>query len=147
MIEQCRLRFGSEKIRFERADFREIHLAPEAFDLVVSSISIHHLDDPAKRSLFRTIYKALVPNGVFVYSDQFAGASEEIYRKHIEEWREAAIQQGTTPEEWDSWMKHQNQHDHHAPLSDQMSWLNGCGFKTVDCSWRYLLWSVVYAAK
>ena len=147
MIEQCRQRLRSEKVSFERADFKQIRLAPATFDLVVSSISIHHLDDSAKRSLFRTIHDALVPNGVFVYSDQFAGASEEIYRKHIEEWRAAAIQQGTTLEEWDEWMKHQDQHDYHTPLADQMSWLTGCGFKTVDCSWRYLLWAVVCAVK
>jgi tRNA (cmo5U34)-methyltransferase len=147
MIEQCRQRLRSENVSFERTDFREIRLAPETFDLVVSSISIHHLDDPAKKLLFRTIHDALAPEGVFVYSDQFAGATEEVYRKHIEEWKEAAIRQGTTAEEWDAWMKHQDEHDHHAPVVDQMSWLKGCGFKTVDCSWRYLLWAVVSAAK
>jgi tRNA (cmo5U34)-methyltransferase len=39
------------------------------FDLVVSSLVVHHLDGPAKRDLFRRVHGALAPGGAFVLGD------------------------------------------------------------------------------
>jgi tRNA (cmo5U34)-methyltransferase len=39
------------------------------FDLVVSALAIHHLDDAAKADLFRRVWSALVPGGRFVMLD------------------------------------------------------------------------------
>jgi tRNA (cmo5U34)-methyltransferase len=39
------------------------------FDLVVSSLAVHHLDDTGKRSFFRRVRAALRPEGRFVMGD------------------------------------------------------------------------------
>ncbi len=39
------------------------------FDLVVSSLAVHHLDDAGKRNLFRRVRAALRPGGRFVMGD------------------------------------------------------------------------------
>ena len=57
------------------------------------------------------------------------------------------MEAGSTEDEWQMWMQHQTEHDFHDTLSDQMAWLRDAGFETVDCVWRYLLWSVVQARK
>ncbi len=44
-------------------------------------------------------------------------------------------------------MDHQRDHDFHDPLHSQMDWLQKAGYKEVDCTWRYLLWTVIQARK
>jgi tRNA (cmo5U34)-methyltransferase len=39
------------------------------FDLVVSALSVHHLDDPAKAELFRRVAAVVRPGGRFVLGD------------------------------------------------------------------------------
>ena len=54
---------------------------------------------------------------------------------------------GSSQQEWQMWMEHQRQHDHHDSLAEQMKWLGEAGFAIVDCPWRYLLWTVMHAIK
>lgn len=129
------------------SDFRDLEFEDGSLDLVVSSISLHHLDDAAKQVLFARIHAWLRPGGVLCYSDQFAGEAPETYAKHMASWKEEAAALGATPTEWEAWMRHQDDHDHHAPLRAQMQWLAAAGFEPVDCVWRYLLWTVILAER
>jgi tRNA (cmo5U34)-methyltransferase len=133
--------------RVARADMRQLPVANGTVDLIVSSIAIHHLVDDDKRALFSEIHRALRPGGVFTYSDQFAGATDDLYARHMAIWRERAAALGAPDDEWAAWMKHQDLHDHHSPIGDQMDWLRGSGFAVVDCVWRYALWTVLQARK
>lgn len=130
-----------------RADFEGLPFTPGRFDLCVSSIAIHHVDDAAKQRLFASVFEALRPDGVFAYSDQFRGETAEIYAKHMESWKREAFALGATEGEWDAWMRHQERDDHHATLRDQVRWLEDAGFAPVDCVWRNLLWTVLVARR
>jgi len=148
MIETCRRRFsGAPGLRYHTLDFAQIEFDVGSVDLVVSSIAIHHLDDAAKQALFRKVACWLRDVGVLAYSDQFRGASDEISATHQRCWREEALKLGCSADEWDSWMRHQDDHDHHATLEEQVGWLRAAGFALVDCPWRHLLWTVLIAHK
>ena len=148
MIENCKRRFaGAPNLRYHTLDFAQMAFDDHSVDLVVSSISIHHLDDTAKQALFRRVFSSLREGGVLAYADQFRGVSNEIHTTHMTRWREEAFRLGCSPEEWDTWMRHQDRHDHHATLEDQVGWLHGAGFVLVDCPWRHLLWTVLIARK
>lgn len=41
------------------------------FDAVISALSIHHLQDSDKQTLFKLVYDHLPPGGIFVNYDQF----------------------------------------------------------------------------
>lgn len=147
-LAQCRQRFaGSKRIAYQQADFRELNCNPASYDLVASSIAIHHLPDPEKARLFQKVYAWLSGDGVLVYSDQFAGATPGLYQRHLDYWQAEAARLGVSQEEWEQWMRHQEESDRHASLPDQMSWLRDAGFASVDCTWRFLLWTVVQAEK
>ncbi len=45
------------------------------FDLVVSALAIHHLDDPGKANLFRRVASALGPGGRFAFLDVVAAVA------------------------------------------------------------------------
>ena len=148
LLGQCRTRLAEfDRVEFQRADFRNLDFAPGSFDLVTSSIAIHHLTHTEKAQLFAKIHNWLDAGGIFTYSDQFAGATDDLYVRQIADWKQQSEQLGATPEEWAAWMEHQRAHDHHAPLVDQIKWLQAAGFHAVDCTWRYVLWTVVQARK
>ena len=147
-LEACRSRLESdERFVYEKDDFRNLSYEPNSFDFIVSSISIHHLTPPEKRSLFAMVYAWLKPDGVLAFADQCAGATDDLYARHIDNWKEQSFQAGSTDDEWNMWMQHQAEHDHHDTLTDQIDWLREAGFSVVDCPWRYLLWSVIQARK
>jgi tRNA (cmo5U34)-methyltransferase len=144
----CRNRLGDDaRFHYDTQDFRQLRFEPGQFDLVASSIAVHHLTSPEKQTLFANILRWLNPQGIFAYADQHAGATDDLYRRHMDHWKAAAIGAGSTGQEWEMWMKHQADHDHHDSLTDQIDWLRTAGFKVVDCPWRYLLWAVVQARK
>jgi tRNA (cmo5U34)-methyltransferase len=148
LLDQCKKRLqGFGKIVYREEDFRSLEFDPGSFDLVVSSISLHHLTHEEKARLFAHVYGWLDHTGVFSYSDQFRGATEDLYTKQMDDWRRHSEDLGATAEEWDAWMAHQEAHDYHATLVDQIRWLRRAGFRTIDCTWRYILWTVVQAGK
>jgi tRNA (cmo5U34)-methyltransferase len=147
MLIKCQETTDPSRLQLLRMDFENLSFAPDFFDLVVSSISIHHIDHPAKQKLFRQVFQCLRPGGVLAYSDQFAGDTDEIYRKHMEAWKKEAAALGASAQEWAAWMQHQEDHDHHASLRDQLAWLQKAGFAGIDCVWRYLLWTVMVAER
>ncbi len=148
-LDVCRSRFpeANDAIEFEEQDFRELTYDNGTFDLVVSSIAIHHLVPDEKQRLFRQCRDWLTDDGIFNFADQCAGATDDLYARHIANWQQLTFQAGSTAEEWEMWMQHQQEHDHHDTLADQLAWLTKAGFTVVDCPWRYLLWSVIQARK
>ncbi|MDA0196980.1 MAG: class I SAM-dependent methyltransferase [Bacteroidetes bacterium] len=148
MIEACRSRFKSiNSISYDQTDFRNLKYEGNSFDLVISSISIHHIADSDKQLLFDKVYSFIKPNGVFTFADQCKGSTTEIYQKHMDAWKREAFKLGSTGEDWNIWMDHQERHDFHAAAEDQLIWLTDASFKNIDIVWRNLLWTVFYAEK
>lgn len=147
-LDVCRARFAAcEAIEFVQQDFRELTYKSGEFDLIISSIAIHHLVSSEKQDLFRQCHDWLAEHGVFSIADQCAGASADLYDRHIHNWKDLTFQSGSSQDEWDMWMRHQAEHDHHDTLVSQLDWLREAGFSVVDCPWRYLLWSVIQARR
>ena len=147
-LQTCRQRLPSDpRLRYLDADFRDLVFDDSRFDLVISSIAIHHLRSDEKKTLFGRIHRWLAEDGVFAYADQHAGATEALNQKHINLWRSLSESAGSTAAEWKMWMDHQREHDHHDTLLDQVDWLRESGFNLIDCPWRYLLWTVLICQK
>ena len=99
-LDECRDRLQQaqdlSRFRFMTADMRELDFESSQFDLVVSSISIHHLTADEKQALFAKACNWLRPEGVFSFADQFRGTTDEIYARHMQHWREQALAAGST---------------------------------------------------
>jgi len=148
VISQCKSRLeNNDRIEYCQADINELDFSADSFDLIVSSITIHHLKHHEKELLFRKAFSWLTNEGVFTYSDQFAGVTKEIYDNHINLWHQFVLNSGCIEDEWKLWMKHQDEHDYHATAVDQISWLKKANFNSIDITWRYLLWTVITARK
>lgn len=148
ILDESRKRFSSVKnISFIKADFRQMDLEPGSYDLVMSSIAIHHITDPNKIRLYRDVFQALRYNGLFIFADQTRGITDEIYHKNIACWKEEAFKLGSTEENWKMWMEHQDAHDHHSPVGWHLRQLEIAGFEQVDLLSKYLMWGVFWAKK
>lgn len=139
MLEKARQRFqGNPNVRYIEGDYTAHSFSEhERFDIIISSLSIHHLAHPAKQRLFAAVYGLLEDGGVFVNADQIAGNHPESDAYFRKRWLEA-IRQSGLPEEAINASVERRKIDINAKLSDQVRWMEEAGFSAVDCMYKYL---------
>jgi tRNA (cmo5U34)-methyltransferase len=132
MLEKARVRFaGDNNVSFEVTDYTTAPING-TYDSIVSALSIHHIDDEAKRALFAKIFAALRPGGTFVNAEQVAGPTQEIDKRYKELWLEQVREAGATPDQIaDSLYRQQD--DRCASVEDQLDWMRRAGFTDADC--------------
>jgi tRNA (cmo5U34)-methyltransferase len=145
MLEKARERFaGNKRVRFWVRDYAADDL-PDQYDLIVSAMSIHHLDDIGKKRLFGKIFRALVPGGAFIHAELVKGETaktEELYQRV---WKEHLEQSGLSAETL-SQIYERTRYDRTAHLGDQLEWMRSVGFGDVDCFYKYFNFAV-YAGR
>jgi len=145
MLEKAKERFkGNDHVHFCAMDYAR-SLPTGEFDLIVSAMSIHHLYDSDKRLLYKKIYNALLPGGMFIHAELVKGATdatEVIYQRmwfeHLKETDLAKDQLSVIFERMS--------HDITTPLDIQLDWLKEAGFMDVDCFYKYYNFTV-YAGR
>lgn len=143
MLEKAKERFEAKgNVQFHVMDYNTSTLSGE-YNLVVSAMSIHHLEDTGKKCLFRKIYDALTPGGTFIHAELARGATEDIEEIYQEQWRKHLEQTDMNEEELNVIYKRMS-YDIPAPLDMQLSWMRSAGFLNVDCFYKYYNF-VVYA--
>jgi tRNA (cmo5U34)-methyltransferase len=126
------------------ARFEELALPDDSFDLVVSSISLHHVVD--KASLYRRIRALLRAGGRLCFADQMLGEPESNHLVNWTRWLDFCREPGhCTREEIESLLDHAAAHDHYVPLSEHVALLSSSGFIEIDCVWRNWMWGIVTA--
>jgi tRNA (cmo5U34)-methyltransferase len=148
MIDLVRSRIEVSKSRASRrtnyvvAKFEELDLPPRSFDLVVSSISLHHVQD--KASLYARIRSVMSDGGRFCFADQIRGEPESNHRVNWERWLDFCRERGhCTSDEIESLLQHAAAHDHYTTLSEHSALFAAAGFSEVDCVWRNWMWGIV----
>jgi tRNA (cmo5U34)-methyltransferase len=129
MLSGARRRFEDEEsVEVLEHDLNHPLPAMATFDVVVSSIAIHHLAHERKRTLYTEIFDLLEPGGVFLNLERVASPTPNLRRR----FRMA--------------MGHDHEADHDADdtsdrpldLETQLFWLREIGFADVDCYWKWL---------
>lgn len=143
MLAQARRRFegGPVAVAFRVMD----HLAladVAAFDIILSGLSIHHLEDAGKRSLYQACAKALAPGGIFINADQVAGDTPEMEERYWRHWFESVKASGLAQERIDAAIQRQG-FDRRAPLEPQLQWLRDAGLSQVECRYKNVSFAVM----
>jgi tRNA (cmo5U34)-methyltransferase len=109
------------------------------WDLVISALAIHHLGDEDKKALFRRIYSALAPGGLFVNAEQVLGSTPEIDERYVRRWHESIRAAGASDESV-ARAEARMTFDQSSSVADQLSWMRDAGFNQADCTfkaWRF----------
>ena len=137
MLELARGRFDAadSRVQFELADLSTLVFERE-YDAVVSALAIHHLTDEHKADLFKRVYGALAPGGVFVNAEQILGETVAIDKGFWDTWdREARALGATDADIEDAWLRMAE--DRCATVEAQLGWLRDAGFRDVDCWYKW----------
>ena len=150
MIELVRSRIAESKsnsnqrVTYHVARFEELEFPRESFDLVVSSISLHHVEDKAR--LYARIHSTMRTGGRFCFADQMRGEPEANHRLNWERWLDFCREPGhCTPDEIESLLQHAAAHDHYTTMTEHFTLLSAAGFSEIDCVWRNWMWGIVTA--
>jgi tRNA (cmo5U34)-methyltransferase len=118
---------------------------PPSLDAAISALSIHHLQDSRKRSIFREIFARLKPGGWYINYDPVRAPDstmESIWERANDRydsqgpWKRA----NRTPQEL---ARYENHVRYMIPLEPQLEWLREAGFQNIDVFWKRLDW-VIY---
>ena len=102
---------------------------PANSDAIVSSLSIHHLEDDRKHALLRPIFTALRPGGLFINADHIAGPTPELEETYQLRWLADVRANGATEQQIaDSLFRQQE--DRRTPVATQLAWLREAGSPT-----------------
>jgi tRNA (cmo5U34)-methyltransferase len=142
MLTLARQRLGDDpRITYVLADYTIEPLPPEC-DAVVSSLSIHHLEDERKRALLPPIFAALRPGGIFVNADHIAGPTPELEEMYQLRWLSDVRTLGATEQQIADSLYRQ-QEDRRSPVAAQLAWLLVAGFTNVDCWYKHSSFAVM----
>lgn len=146
MMDAARTRFADDqKIDYILGDYTE-HEFDRTFDMIVSSLSIHHLSDEEKRSLYHKIFSLLNQGGIFINADQVLGHTPFIESLYKNDWKQKIENSGLTSGELQAAYE-RTRLDQMAPLEDQIQWLKESGFHDVDCIYKYFNFVVLIGRK
>ena len=81
-----------DRVTARQADFGKDEIG-SGYDLVVSGLAIHHLDDPGKQDLYRRIFRALKPGGMFINREIVLGATRPASLDLVKRYRDAGADQ------------------------------------------------------
>ncbi|WP_433753577.1 class I SAM-dependent methyltransferase [Paenibacillus amylolyticus] len=146
MLEGARRRFAdATQVEYLVGDYSK-HNFTSSYDMIISSLSIHHLTHADKKKVFETVNKLLEPGGRFINADQVQGRTPDTDTYYRQRWLEAIHQSGLSEEAISASIERRKV-DINATLEDQLVWLEEAGFRVADCMYKYLDFAVFYAQK
>ena len=146
MLEKARERFSlNKRVNFLIWDYSHSTL-PEEYNLIVSAMSIHHLSDDEKKSLYQRVFDALKCEGIFINADLVKGETGKIEQKYHDMWMNWIQETGLSKNELLKIIDRM-QYDKPSSLSIQLQWLKEIGFQDVDCYYKYFNFAVYSGRK
>lgn len=146
MLKVAKSRFEDfNNFKYIIADYTT-HDFEKSFDLIVSSLSIHHLEDNDKEKLYKKIYNALNEDGIFLNADQVIGPTHKLDKDYQMNWMKI-IDNSDLSESEKRGAAERMKFDKPATLEDNLKWLRNCGFEDVDAYYKYYNFVIFYAKK
>ena len=137
MLETAQKRFKPfpDQFKYIIGDYRQLSRNTK-YDLVISSLSIHHLNDEEKQKLFIDIFHVLNHSGLFINIDQIRGETQKLREIYWEHYLNQVNHSGASKEQIENSIQRRTTYDKDALLSDQLQWLKNAGFNHVDCIYK-----------
>jgi tRNA (cmo5U34)-methyltransferase len=146
MLEISKEKLGGG-VTFIRADFNDFEFS-DKYDLVVSSLALHHLENDAdKLNFYKKIYSATNAGGTFINIDTVLGSDDFLHGFYKEKWKEFMSKNVSAEEIENKWLKNYYAEDRPATTVAHLDMLRECGFPCVDIIYKYFNFAVYTAKK
>lgn len=146
MLEIAKERFdGLSNFEFSVLDYTR-NLPDRKFDLIASALSIYHLEECAKKTLYRNIFERLEPGGTLVNLDQFNAESSEMETLYESYWVKSIRKSGLSELEFERWQARKAL-DRENTVDETKALLSDAGFRGVECTYKFMKFAVVIARK
>ena len=146
MLAQARTRLApyAGRVRFTEGSF----LGPlPRCSGVAASLALHHIPTlDSKRALYRRIYEALEPGGVFVNADATMPAKPGAREATWSAWADHMVRQGIAEERAFQHFEEWAEEDTYFPLEEELAAVASAGFDA-ECVWREVGMTVVVGRK
>jgi tRNA (cmo5U34)-methyltransferase len=144
MLEEAAGRLSENDRRLElrlQSFFSELPAAQNGY---FAALALHHvLNLASKQTLYRKIYEALLPGGLFVNADAMFDESAQIRKR----WAEHLMSCGFTEGEAYSHLQSWRNEDRYFGLEAELDLLQKAGFTQYDVVWRYGPMAVIIGKK
>jgi len=137
------LRAYEDRLTLMKGNFAQDDFGSD-YDIIVSGLSTHHLEDTEKQRLYKRIYDALSHGGVFINREVVLGETQSLTDRYLYFWREFIRGNG---EDDEVWFKKYLAEDIPAKVEVQTEWLRKSGFIAVGCHWRYFNFAIFGGTK
>lgn len=127
-----------DRLEIKLGDFSTDNLGSD-YDLIVSGLAIHHLDDDHKTALFRRLFESLNMGGTLLIRDCVKGATPSLTEQYEKLWRAFMQANG---EDDAKWFARYLEEDTPSSVNAQLGWLSEAGFVNIGCHWRYLNFAI-----
>ncbi len=150
MLRAARMRleaFGERvQLRHFELQAHEWRTPQTRFDVIVSSLAVHHLDGNQKAVLYRDLFAMLTDGGVLVIADLIRPAGERSTRLAARRWDEEVLRRALEldgndrffrefrAKQW-NYFHHPDPVDKPSGIHEQLNWLAEAGFEDVDVYW------------
>jgi tRNA (cmo5U34)-methyltransferase len=150
-IAEKMLEIAKEKINGNiitiQADFNNLEF-PGKYDLVVSSLALHHLENDAdKLCFYKKIFSAMNNGGVFINIDVVLGSDDFLQKLYMEKWKDFMGKNVSAEEIDNKWLKNYYAEDRPAKLITHLEMLKECGFSCADVIYKYFNYAVYTGKK
>lgn len=146
MLSVAKKRFENvPNIKYENSDYSK-KLPKGTPDLVLSALSIHHLEHGQKKVLFKMIHDSLSDGGIFVNYDQFCAGDERTDKKIEFYWISQIKASGISQKEYERWLERKKL-DRECSVLQEIAWFKEAGFKSAECIYLNGKFVVIMAEK
>lgn len=146
MLDVARLRFeGDDRVQYLLGNYTQ-GLPQSDFDAVVSALSIHHLEDQDKKTLFEDIYKRLPKGGMLVNYDQFSAGDATLSDWYDKTWVNKLQSSQLTERDIQLW-RQRRLLDKECSVEAETEMLRCSNFDIVQCVYSNQKFAVIVAIK
>ena len=133
---------------FVLSDFTHYGFPAGRFDVVVSSLALHHAEtDNDKINLYRRIFKSLRSGGQFLNADVMIAPTEHGNKLYLDRWIEFMRKSVSEDEIRNKWLVTYDEEDRPTTIANHLKWLEEVGFECVDVLWKYFTGAVYGGVK
>ncbi|MEZ4779753.1 MAG: methyltransferase domain-containing protein [Flavobacteriaceae bacterium] len=147
MIALCKNRFEGFNIQYYKTFFNDFEFPNNTYDMVVAGFSLHHCEATDKQAIYKKIYTALKPGGIFGYTDLMIDRNKSEHKTLLKDWKHFVLQNYPNEEKWEWLMEHYAAYDKPESLETILPWLNEAGFTKIEPFVNEQYWVYLKACK